>query len=206
MPVGIFLVQFQKPFPLKSLFLSVSVTSVYPGQKPQVPCLSPGLVLKLYGVRVGGGGGRAWTFIRVGTFSTVQDICLPCTHTHLFMDIQSWGNSRKQNFEEKKRDFEREREKYLIVSLYVNPKWFSPKKGLNIFFGSLSSLWINQCSCCLNLLSWKPLACRTAGSCDVLRVKHRDPRVRRWHRLFIKSGCMLPRKVTLLLAVFLQCP
>lgn len=139
MPVGIFLVQFQKPFPLKSLFLSVSVTSVYPGQKPQLPCLSPGLVLKLYGVRVGGGGGRAWTFIRVGTFSTVQDICLPCAHTHMFMDIQSWGNSRKQNFEEKKKDFEREREIPHCFSLCKSKVIFSQKRTKYILRLSLLS-------------------------------------------------------------------
>lgn len=32
-------------------------------------CLLSRLVLKLCGVRVGGGGGRAWNFIPVGTFS-----------------------------------------------------------------------------------------------------------------------------------------
>lgn len=116
----------------------------------------------------------------------IWDICMPCTH--IFMNIYIWGNSGQQNF--KKKGFW-EREKYLIGSLCKSKVIFSQKRTKYILCLSVLSLWINQCGWCLNLLSWKPLACGTPGSCDVLRVKHRDPQAWRWHRRFMKSAAAL---------------
>lgn len=116
----------------------------------------------------------------------IWDICMPCTC--IFMNIYIWRNSGKQNLNKKKRLL-REREKYLIGSLCKSKVIFSQKRTEYILCLSVLSLWINQCGCCLNLLSWKQLVCGTPGSYDVLRVKHRDPGAWRWHRRFIKSGC-----------------